>query len=192
MASADESGAENRFCTRCGRPLRRNSAGNVCLICAADIAPVVPPAPATAAPHADNRPPGSQQPADEPTLISAPPEVQPPFAPPYSTVPSAPSPPSVPLAPSIGSYPIPASQQAAILQDPAPHKLPKCTVCGSIVNWRLGPVISGTDCLISCVLFLLFGAGLIWFTISLIRGLAGNRDKICPQCGSKNCWTFVY
>lgn len=73
------------------------------------------------------------------------------------------------------------------------HSTPKCTNCGAINEWKIGPVIRPIDWIITLSLLLLFGSGLIYLlVIIIIRQNPDNREKICPNCGAKNMWTFVY
>lgn len=73
------------------------------------------------------------------------------------------------------------------------HKIPKCTVCGSITNWKIEPVLLWYHWLIGLILICAYGSGLIYFTIILIiRSKEKNRAKICPKCGARNLWTFEY
>lgn len=73
-------------------------------------------------------------------------------------------------------------------------RIPKCTCCGAITKWKLDPVIRGIDWLIFFVLLLFFFVpGFIYLIIvAVIRSNPNNRDKICPKCGARNLWTFIY
>ncbi|MHB9130431.1 MAG: hypothetical protein ACYDBB_04980 [Armatimonadota bacterium] len=67
-------------------------------------------------------------------------------------------------------------------------KHPKCMVCGYIGPFNKPPFIYTHDLIISIVLFCLFGAGLIWFTISVLI----KKPMSCPHCNSKGLFTFDY
>lgn len=74
-----------------------------------------------------------------------------------------------------------------------PHSVPKCQVCGRVGPWQAEPVLLTHHIVIFLLLTLVFGVGLIYLVIVLIvRSDEAARDKICPNCGSKNMHTFVY
>jgi hypothetical protein len=81
---------------------------------------------------------------------------------------------------------VPASQTA--VQPVTVVKYPKCTVGGYAGPMKNQPMIYPRDLVISIVLFCLFGAGLIWFTISLLQ----KKPKSCPNCKSAGMFTYVY
>lgn len=73
------------------------------------------------------------------------------------------------------------------------HTTPKCTHCGYIGEWKLGPLFRPVDAI--GFLFLLLGVfpGIIYFAVvGVIRSNKDNREKVCPQCHAKNLWTFLY
>jgi hypothetical protein len=73
------------------------------------------------------------------------------------------------------------------------HSTPKCTSCGMVTQWKVGPILRPIDWVIAIVLFFFFGTGLIYLLIVfVIRSNPNNREKICPNCGARNMWTFVY
>ncbi len=73
------------------------------------------------------------------------------------------------------------------------HDIPKCLACGTITKWRVEPALLPRHFAVGCMLLLFFGAGLIyWFTVALIRAHPATRAKICPKCGGRNMWTFMY
>jgi len=74
-----------------------------------------------------------------------------------------------------------------------PHSVPKCQVCGRVGPWQAEPVLLTHHIVISLLLTLVFGVGLIYLVIVLIvRSDEASRAKICPNCGSRNMHTFVY
>lgn len=73
-------------------------------------------------------------------------------------------------------------------------EIPKCTHCGYVGEWKIGPILRPIDYIIGIV-FLLFGVvpGLIYIgVVAAIRSNEDNREKICPKCNAKNLWTFFY
>ena len=74
------------------------------------------------------------------------------------------------------------------------HKTPKCTCCGNIAPWKVGPIFRPMDW-IAGALFGLFGIfpGVIYLAVvGLIRMNENNREKTCTKCGAKNLFTFEY
>ncbi len=74
------------------------------------------------------------------------------------------------------------------------NKTPKCTCCGNIEQWKLGPILRPVDWVIGFVLlFLGIFPGIIYLAIvALVRSSEKNREKICRQCGARNLFTFIY
>ncbi len=73
------------------------------------------------------------------------------------------------------------------------HSIPRCLNCGRITRWQVEPLLLPIHIGIALVLLLAFGGGLIYIIlVALIRADPANRGKICPRCGAKNMWTFVY
>lgn len=68
------------------------------------------------------------------------------------------------------------------------HDVPKCTVCGYVGKFKKPPLIYPRDVLISVVLFFLFGLGLVWFVIALLK----KKSPSCPHCSSRGSLTYVY
>lgn len=74
------------------------------------------------------------------------------------------------------------------------HRVPKCTCCGYIGEWKLEPVLRTMDIILG-ILFLFIGIipGIIYIgVVALIRSNKDNRAKICPKCKGRNLWTFIY
>ncbi len=73
-------------------------------------------------------------------------------------------------------------------------KLPKCTHCGYVGEWKKAPILRPIDFVIGIPLCLFgFIPGLIYIgVVAVIRMNPDNREKICPQCNAKNLWTFMY
>lgn len=87
-----------------------------------------------------------------------------------------------------------ASRQAESNSVESRHNVPKCTYCGYVGPWIVGPVFRPIDIILTIV-FLFIGiipglvyAGVIFF----IRKDERNREKVCPKCHAKNLWTFIY
>lgn len=105
------------------------------------------------------------------------------------------------FCPSCGSSCGPASAQTATPSSQTPpgqgttfHRIPKCTYCGNMAEWKVGPVLRWWDWLIGVLLlfpFFLPGVGYI-VTIAVIRGSKERREKICTRCRAKNLFTFQY
>ncbi len=77
--------------------------------------------------------------------------------------------------------------------NPVKGKKPRCTHCGYVGNWKLGPLLRPIDFIIG-IAFLLFGIlpGLIYMgVVAVIRYNPDRREKICPQCKAQNLWTFI-
>lgn len=74
-----------------------------------------------------------------------------------------------------------------------PNQIPKCTHCGYVGNWKIGPILRPIDFVIGVAL-LLFGfiPGLIYLgVVAAIRINPDRREKICPNCKAQNLWTFI-
>ena len=74
------------------------------------------------------------------------------------------------------------------------HKVPKCTCCGNIGPWKVGPIFRPMDW-IAGILFGLMGIfpGVIYLAVvGIIRMNENNREKICTKCGGRNLFTFEY
>ncbi len=74
-----------------------------------------------------------------------------------------------------------------------PNQTPKCTHCGYIGNWTLGPILRPIDFIIGIALLLLgFIPGLVYVgVVALVRMNPDRREKICPNCKAQNLWTFI-
>lgn len=74
------------------------------------------------------------------------------------------------------------------------HETPKCTCCGYVGPWKVGPVFRKMDYVIGIIfLFLGIVPGLIYLgVVGLIRSDEKNREKTCPKCNARNLWTFFY
>jgi len=80
------------------------------------------------------------------------------------------------------------SQQGAVQ-----HDTPKCLSCGTVTQWKIEPVLKPINWIIALGLLVFFGAGLVYLVVvALIRSNPNNRAKICPRCGARNMWTFLY
>ena len=77
---------------------------------------------------------------------------------------------------------------------PKRHDVPKCTYCGHIEEWKVGPLLRPIDIAIGIIL-LLFGfvPGVVYLgVVAIIRSNNDNREKICKKCGAKNMFTNMY
>ncbi len=74
-----------------------------------------------------------------------------------------------------------------------PNQTPKCTHCGYVGNWTIGPILRPIDFVIGIVfLFLGIFPGLIYLgVVAAIRMNPDRREKICPNCKAQNLWTFI-
>lgn len=78
-------------------------------------------------------------------------------------------------------------------KSPTKNDVPKCTCCGYVGPWKVDSLFRPMDWVIGIILLFLFGTGLIYLlVVGLIRSNKDNRTKICPKCGAKNLWTFLY
>lgn len=76
---------------------------------------------------------------------------------------------------------------------PQTHSVPKCTCCGYAGEFKPGPLIRSND-IIWMLLLLFTGFGILVYLayILIIRSNPKNREKLCPNCGSKNMFTYLY
>jgi hypothetical protein len=73
------------------------------------------------------------------------------------------------------------------------HPVPRCLSCGTVTPWRLEPILLARHIIIFVILLFFFGAGLLYLLLVLIiRSGSNARAKICPRCGARNLWTFIY
>jgi len=73
------------------------------------------------------------------------------------------------------------------------YDIPKCLRCSYVGPWKVGPVFRQIDWVLGIFLIFFWGSGLVYFLIvGASRSNPDNREKICPQCSSKNLWTFIY
>lgn len=74
------------------------------------------------------------------------------------------------------------------------HSAPKCTHCGNIDEWKVGPLFRSLDYVVGVILlFFGFVPGLVYLgVVGLIRSNKDNREKICKKCGAKNMFTNIY
>lgn len=87
-----------------------------------------------------------------------------------------------------------SQNSSAEFNGPSHHTVPKCTYCGNIEEWKVGPLFRPLDYILG-VTFLIFGVipGLIYMgVVGLIRSNKNNREKICKKCGAKNMFTNMY
>ena len=84
--------------------------------------------------------------------------------------------------------------QAPMPGVPTHHPVPKCTYCGHIDEWEVGPLFRTMDYILG-IAFTMCGVvpGLIYFGIvGVVRSNKDNREKYCKKCGAKNMFTNVY
>ena len=73
------------------------------------------------------------------------------------------------------------------------HDVPKCQCCGTITHWKLEPILLPIHIIVGLALLLFFGSGIIYVAgVAAIRANPVRRAKICPRCGGRNLWTFLY
>lgn len=109
-----------------------------------------------------------------------------------------PYPPNVP--PQMGLYPPQGGPNYQAFPQPPMYmppvqavRMPKCMNCGAVTPWIVEPIFTTIHIVITVVLLLFFGFGLLYLLIiALVRNSPDNRAKICPHCGAKNMWTFAY
>lgn len=94
------------------------------------------------------------------------------------------------------TYPAPVTNQTAAPVYGVQRSVPRCTACGYVGEWKVGPLFPTRDLVIgigACLTVVGAPFGLGWLAIDLlVRGKKDNREKICPQCKAQNMWTFVY
>lgn len=79
------------------------------------------------------------------------------------------------------------------IEQSAPKATPKCLSCGAITAWKVESLLLVRHFVITILLLFLFGTGLLYFFVVLMmRSGQNSRAKICPRCGSRNMWTFIY
>lgn len=75
----------------------------------------------------------------------------------------------------------------------AQHTIPKCMSCGTITEWKVEPIFIPKHLIIGFILLFFFGAGFFYLLVlGLLRSNQNNRAKICPKCGARNLWSFIY
>ena len=64
---------------------------------------------------------------------------------------------------------------------PTIHDIPKCTHCGNINKWKVGPIFRPIDWVIGIILLFVFILpGLTYFAVvGAVRSNQNNREKIC-------------
>ena len=73
------------------------------------------------------------------------------------------------------------------------NQIPKCLSCGQITPWNIEPLFLPVHWIIAVIFLCAGGTGVIYLLVVwLIRKDPSNRTKICPKCGAKNLWTFIY
>jgi ribosomal protein L40E len=99
------------------------------------------------------------------------------------------------FCPSCGNNQM-ATQNPTINTNPGPsiHEVPKCTSCGNVAPWQVGPILRPINWVIGIILLFFFIVpGLIYFiAVIAIRSGKNNREKICIKCHAKNLFTFLY
>lgn len=100
----------------------------------------------------------------------------------------------IPQMPPMSQQPYQAGQPNQVWGTPQQrHPIPKCLSCGAVTQWQIEPILLARHIIIFLVLLLFFGAGLIYLPVVLIiRSGTEHRSKICPHCGARNLWTFLY
>ena len=73
------------------------------------------------------------------------------------------------------------------------NQTPRCTHCGYVGNWTVGPILRPIDFIIGIVLLLLgIIPGVVYLgVVAAIRMNPDRREKICPRCKAQNLWTFI-
>lgn len=71
--------------------------------------------------------------------------------------------------------------------------VPKCLSCGTVTPWKVEPLLLGRHWAIGLLFLVFFGGGLVYMlVVCLMRANSNSRAKICPRCGGRNMWTFMY
>lgn len=94
------------------------------------------------------------------------------------------------------TYPAPVTNQTAAPVYGVQRSVPRCTACGYVGEWKVGPLFRPIDLIVGIVpMVTVVGAawGIPYLAVTgLIRSNKDRREKICPQCNAKNMWTFIY
>jgi len=68
-----------------------------------------------------------------------------------------------------------------------------CLNCGKITDWRVESLLMPRHIVVGLLLLLVYLSGLLyWIAVCINRADEKNRNKICPACGAKNMWSFIY
>ncbi len=73
-------------------------------------------------------------------------------------------------------------------------KVPKCTHCGHVGQWKSGPTLRPVDWIVGAIFGLVFFIpGVVYLvTVAIIRSDPNRKEKICTKCGAQNLFTFDY
>ncbi|MEI7813979.1 MAG: FHA domain-containing protein [Coriobacteriia bacterium] len=74
----------------------------------------------------------------------------------------------------------------------ARHNTPRCQACGYVGAWNEEPLLLPHHIIITLILLFAFLGGLLYLLIILVIRSSSPRAKICPNCGSRNMFTFLY
>lgn len=89
-----------------------------------------------------------------------------------------------------------AVAESSVKKNPEPtfHQIPKCTYCGNVAPWKVGPILRPMDYIIGGIFLIPFiFPGIIYIgTVALIRSSKNNREKICSKCNARNMFTNMY
>lgn len=73
------------------------------------------------------------------------------------------------------------------------HQIPKCLSCGTVNEWKVESLFLPRHFIIALVFLLAGGVGVIYLiAVGIARRDKNRRAKICPKCGARNLWTFIY
>ena len=87
----------------------------------------------------------------------------------------------------------PAQRLIAEREAGTQHLIPKCLSCETVTHWVPEPMLLPRHWITFAILLLAFGSGIVYLIVVLIiRNNPDNRDKLCPYCGARNVWTFIY
>ncbi len=72
------------------------------------------------------------------------------------------------------------------------HQVPKCQSCGAVTPWKVEPLFLPRHWIIGLLFLFAGGTGVIYLAAVGLSRKGNGRAKICPMCGGRNMWAFVY
>ena len=82
--------------------------------------------------------------------------------------------------------------QQPVVATPVQHPVPKCQSCGAAVPWKVEPIFLPRHWIVGIISLFAGGAGIFYLAFIWLIRRGDGRAKICPMCGARNMWTFIY